>query len=54
MSDSQDADAMPSDDELDKPSTENDPGEEPKAPESVKNDVPAPTHHATGIGVIDD
>lgn len=35
---------------LDEPSTEKDPGEEPKAPQPQEEE---PSHHAVGIGVID-
>ncbi|MGX9348860.1 hypothetical protein [Microbacterium sp. KNMS] len=35
---------------LDEPSTEKDPGEEPKAPQPQEGE---PSHHAVGIGVID-
>ena len=45
-----DADKMPDDEELQEPSTEKAPGEEPKAP--ARND-PEPDHEAVGIGVID-
>ena len=41
---------IPADDELEEPSTEKDPSEEPKAP--TRND-PEPDHEAVGIGVID-
>ncbi|MGP3535353.1 hypothetical protein ACTU3I_11210 [Microbacterium sp. RD1] len=37
-------------DELEEPSTEKDPGEEPKAP--APHD-PEPDHEAVGIGIID-
>lgn len=40
----------PSDTVLEEPSTEKDPGEEPRAPEPQQNE---PSHHAVGIGVID-
>lgn len=36
--------------ELEEPSTEKDPGEEPKAP---KRDEPEPDHEAVGIGVVE-
>ncbi|QDE33907.1 hypothetical protein FIV50_03370 [Microbacterium foliorum] len=41
---------VPSNDELEEPSTEKEPSEEPKAP--TRND-PEPDHEAVGIGVID-
>ncbi|MFD8769570.1 hypothetical protein [Microbacterium oxydans] len=41
---------VPSTEELEEPSTEKAPGEEPKAP---KRDEPEPDHEAVGIGVID-
>ncbi|MDN3445736.1 hypothetical protein [Microbacterium sp. APC 3901] len=41
---------VPSNDELEEPSTEKEPFEEPKAP--TRND-PEPDHEAVGIGVID-
>ena len=41
---------IPSTDELEEPSTEKDPGEEPKAP---KREEPEPDHEAVGIGVVD-
>jgi hypothetical protein len=41
---------IPADDELEEPSTEKEPAEEPKAP--ARND-PEPDHEAVGIGVID-
>ncbi|TQJ31846.1 hypothetical protein [Microbacterium sp. SLBN-146] len=47
----QDADTMPDTEELEEPSTEKDPGEEPK---SETPDDPDADHHAVGIGVIDD
>ncbi len=37
--------------ELAEPSTEKDPGEEPKAPAPKGGE---PSHHAVGIGVLDD
>lgn len=37
--------------ELEEPSTEKDPGEEPKAPEAKDGE---PSHHAVGIGILDD
>jgi hypothetical protein len=43
-----DADEIPDNDELEEPSTEKDPGEEPKAP---SRDEPEPDHEAIGIGV---
>lgn len=43
-------DEVPSTDELQEPSTEKAPGEEPKAPEKDDSD---PDHQAVGIGVID-
>lgn len=42
---------VPSTTELEEPSTEKPPGEEPKAPSREK---PEPSHQAVGIGVIDD
>ena len=39
----------PSTEELEEPSTETDPGNEPKAPEPSE---PEPSHEAVGIGVI--
>jgi len=45
-----DPDEVPSTEELEEPSTEKSPGEEPKAP---KRDDPEPDHQAVGIGVID-
>jgi hypothetical protein len=44
------ADEMPSNEELEEPSTEKDPGEEPKV---AHPSDPEPDHHAVGIGVID-
>nr|WP_157497888.1 hypothetical protein [Leifsonia sp. Leaf325] len=41
---------VPSDEVLDEPSTENDPGEETRA---AKPDDSDPDHEAVGIGVID-
>lgn len=41
---------LPSDDELEEPSTEKEPSEEPKAPARSE---PEPDHEAVGIGVID-
>ncbi len=41
---------LPSTEDLEEPSTEKDPGEEPKAP---KRTDPEPDHEAVGIGVID-
>ncbi|MFE1646156.1 hypothetical protein [Microbacterium sp. P01] len=54
MSDAQDKgreqdERMPDDDDLVAPSTEADPGEEPKA---KKPDDPKPDHEAVGIGVV--
>jgi hypothetical protein len=43
------ADKMPETDELQEPSTEKDPGEEPKDPEVEPEEV---DHQAEGIGVI--
>lgn len=43
-----DPEEIPSNDELEEPSTEKDPGEEPKAP---SRDEPEPDHEAVGIGV---
>jgi hypothetical protein len=40
---------MPSDEELQEPSTEKDASEEPTAP---KRDEPEPSHEAVGIGVV--
>lgn len=42
---------VPSTAELEEPSTEKPPGEEPKAP---SRDEAEPSHQATGIGVIDE
>lgn len=42
---------VPSTEELEEPSTEKPPGEEPKAP---SREEPEPSHHAVGIGVIDE
>lgn len=39
----------PTTEELQEPSTEKDPGEEPKAPEKKESE---PSHEAVGIGVI--
>ncbi|GAA4187394.1 hypothetical protein GCM10022288_12340 [Gryllotalpicola kribbensis] len=44
------ADKMPETDQLQEPSTEKDPGEEPKDPEVEPEEV---DHEAVGIGVID-
>ncbi|SJN42891.1 hypothetical protein FM104_12245 [Microbacterium esteraromaticum] len=44
-----DPEELPSNDELEEPSTEKDPGEEPEAP---ARDEPEPDHEAIGIGVI--
>ena len=41
---------VPSTEQLQEPSTEKDPGEEPVAP---KRDEPEPDHEAVGIGVVD-
>lgn len=43
-----DSDEIPDNDELEEPSTEKDPGEEPKAP---SRDEPEPDHEALGVGV---
>ncbi|GAA4166307.1 hypothetical protein GCM10022286_30770 [Gryllotalpicola daejeonensis] len=45
-----DADKMPADEQLEEPSTEKDPGEEPKAAEPEPEEV---DHEAVGIGVVD-
>jgi hypothetical protein len=45
-----DPEEIPSNDELEEPSTEKDPGEEPKAP---KREEPEPDHEAVGIGVVE-
>ncbi len=37
--------------DLEEPSTEKDPGDEPKAPEPASEE---PSHEAVGIGVVDD
>ncbi|WP_251440019.1 MULTISPECIES: hypothetical protein [unclassified Microbacterium] len=42
----------PTTEELREPSTEKDPGEEPKAPHSGDDGEPEPSHRAEGIGVI--
>jgi len=42
---------VPSTEELEEPSTEKPPGEEPKAPSPDESE---PSHQATGIGVIDE
>ena len=47
--DRQDDDGMPADEELTRPSTEKEPGEEPKA---ARPHDPEPSHEATGIGVV--
>lgn len=47
----EEADAMPDTEELEEPSTEKDPGDEPKA---ETPDDPDADHQAVGIGVIDD
>ncbi|MFS0713548.1 hypothetical protein ABC195_06660 [Microbacterium sp. 2P01SA-2] len=44
-------DETPSTEELEEPSVAKEPGEEPKAPETKDEE---PSHHAVGIGVIDD
>ena len=44
-----DAAEMPDADEMEEPSTEKDPGEEPKAP---AREEPEPSHEAVGIGVV--
>lgn len=44
-------DEEPDTEDLDEPSTEKSPGEEPKAPESKEEE---PSHHAVGVGVIDE
>lgn len=38
--------------ELQEPSTEKDVDEEPKAPQSAREEEPEPSHRAQGIGVI--
>ncbi|BDV31713.1 hypothetical protein [Microbacterium terricola] len=43
------ADADTEAEDADRPSTEKDPGQEPRAPH--RQDPPAPTHQATGLGV---
>lgn len=48
-----DSDGMPTTTQLEEPSTETDPDEEPKAPEGERAGDGEPTHEATGIGVID-
>lgn len=52
MSDQSEPDAgnMPDDDELQEPSTEKDPGEEPKDAEAEPEEV---DHEAVGIGVVE-
>jgi len=45
-----DADKMPADEQLEEPSTEKDPGEEPKDAEPEPEEV---DHEAVGIGVVD-
>jgi len=45
-----DADKMPADEQLEEPSTEKDPGEEPKDTEPEPEEV---DHEAVGIGVVD-
>jgi len=45
------ADKMPDDEELQEPSTEKEPGEEPKGGDQAPE---APDHEAVGIGVIED
>jgi hypothetical protein len=47
-----DPDKMPDDDELQEPSTEKDPGEQPKDPEAEPEEEQV-DHEAVGIGVID-
>lgn len=42
---------VPADEELEEPSTEKEPSEEPQAP---KREDPEPDHEAVGIGVIND
>ncbi|MRG60366.1 hypothetical protein GE115_10890 [Agromyces sp. CFH 90414] len=42
--------AVPDDEQLEEPSTEKDPGEQPRAP---KPDEPQADHEAIGIGVTD-
>jgi hypothetical protein len=49
-SDERNADKMPETDELQKPSTEKDPGEEPKDPDVEPEEV---DHQASGLGVVD-
>ncbi|TXK15707.1 hypothetical protein FVP74_01560 [Microbacterium saccharophilum] len=44
-------DDEPTTEELEEPSTEKNPGEEPKAPEAKDGE---PSHHAVGIGILDD
>jgi hypothetical protein len=51
MTDGENESDQPSTDELEKPSTEKAPAEEPKA--ATPHD-PAPDHEAVGIGVVDD
>jgi hypothetical protein len=46
---SEEREDMPDTDELEEPSTEKNPGEEPKAP--APHD-PAPDHEAVGIGIV--
>lgn len=46
-----DADKMPADEELKEPSTEKEPGEEPKGGDQAPEEA---DHEAVGIGVIDD
>ncbi len=45
-----DSDGMPTTTQLEEPSTETEPGDEPKAPDT---DGDTASHEATGIGVID-
>lgn len=45
-----DPDEIPSTEELEEPSTEKTPGEQPKAP---KRDEPEPDHEAVGIGIVE-
>lgn len=47
--DGADESGMPSREELEEPSVEKDPGEEPK---SGTGDQPEPSHEAVGIGVV--
>ena len=43
--------AVPDNADLQEPSTEKDPGREPKAPDRKE---PEPSHEAVGIGVVDE